>query len=124
MVNIFLTHVRVEDKVKAGVKLIMSLRRRKYGVSEILDIIELITKVPEIKKEILAEAERKGIIKRSERHITVVIHDNNKHLKIKRKRCSANCIRCGREIKNCYFLILESLEFGPFGSECIKKVRG
>ncbi len=121
MVNFFSTNVKIEDKIKAGVELISTLKRKKYNISEILNIIEIITRVPEIKKEILTEAERRGIIKRAEKYITIMMHDNNKHLKIKRERCSANCIRCGREIKNCYFVLVGSFKFGPFGSECIKK---
>ncbi len=123
MVNFYSIYVNVDKKIKAGVELLSMLKQKEYSISEILDIIELVTKVPEIKKEILREAEKKGVIKRIEKYITIV-YDENKHLKIKRKRCSANCIRCGREIKNCYFVLLESLELGPFGSECIKKVRG
>lgn len=108
------------DKVEQALQLLGMLRGKEITVKEAIEVIELVTSVPELVKETLRRAEERGLIKREKNRI--IISDAIEfNAKIRKVKCESNCRRCGRKITNCYFIVLDS-ELGPFGSECIKKL--
>lgn len=112
------------DKVEKGLLLLSALRSRELTLKEATEILEAVTRVPGIIREILAEGERRGLIKRRKGRISLL---NPEELtfkrKIKKHKCLSRCSRCGRRITSCYFVVLGDEELGPFGCECVKKLR-
>ncbi len=111
------------DKVEQALQLLGMLRGKEITVKEAVAVIELVTNVPELVKETLRRAEEKGLIKREKHRIVVSDAGFESSAKIKKVKCENNCKRCGRKITNCYFVLLQDSEIGPFGSECVRKLK-
>ncbi len=113
------------DKVKKGLKLLSALKGRELSIKEATEILEMVTMVPETIREILMEGEKKGLIRRETGRVYLMSSDEDLGFesKIKRYECVAHCSRCGRRITSCYYLFVDDEEFGPFGSDCVKKLR-
>jgi len=117
-----------DAKVNQALALLMSVKSNELTVKEAVEIIELVTNIPESVREILRIAEAKGLIKRDGGRIIIKssppIEDFSfPKPKIKKTRCRDNCKRCGRHIGNCHYILLDDTIIGPLGSECIKKLK-
>lgn len=113
-----------KDKVEKGLMLLRMVKSRELTVRETTEILEAITKVPELIREILAEGERRGLIKRTKKKISLCSSEELTFEQgIKRYKCVSHCSRCGRSITSCYYVLLGDEELGPYGSECVKKLK-
>jgi hypothetical protein len=113
------------QKIEKGLKLLSALKVRELSVKEATEILEIVTKVPEIIREILKEGEEKGLIRRETGRVYLMSSDEGLGFesKIKKYECVSHCSRCGRRITSCYYLSIGDEELGPFGSDCVKKLR-
>jgi hypothetical protein len=115
-----------EGKVEQALMLLASVNAESISVKEAVEIVELVTAVPELVRKTIAIAEEKGIVKREGGRLVIrekIIGTKGHGVQVKRRECNAQCMRCGRRISTCFFLIVAESEFGPFGSECIKRLR-
>jgi len=110
-------------KVQQALQLLSMLKGKEITVKEAVALIELVTSVPKLVKEILRTAEESGLIKREKYRMIISDAGIEFESKIKKTKCESTCRRCGRKITNCYFIVLQDSELGPFGSECVKKLR-
>ncbi len=115
-----------DPRIKRALSLLTYIDTDSLSTKEAVEIIEVITRSPNLIKRILDKAEEMGILKKNEkgvyaksRPLGLLIFQPSE---VKRK-CDDNCARCGRRITNCYFIVLEDGELGPLGSECIKRLR-
>ena len=106
-----------------ALQLLAASARMTISVRDAVEIIELVTRNPQTIKEVLKTAEERGIIRRTEKTITILdgAAGFEKPRKI-RSDCESSCRRCGVHIKNCYFLVFEDHKLGPYGSECVSKI--
>ncbi|MFH1774554.1 MAG: DUF5830 family protein [Methanobacteriota archaeon] len=112
-------------KVRQALQLLSMLKGKETTVKEAVALIELVTSVPELVKEILRTAEESGLIKREKSKLILNFSTTNFEFesKVKKVKCESTCRRCGKKITNCYFIVLQDSELGPFGSECVRKLR-
>jgi len=114
----------MDDTVEAGVELLSKLER-SVSVAEAVDRIELLTGNPATVREVLEEAERRGVIEREGTTVTVT---TSAHVEFERemieKEGEFSCQRCGASLSTGHFVKLEHAEIGPFGSSCIRIVTG
>ncbi len=111
-----------------ALQLLRGVKAKELSVKEAVALIEMVTGVPELVRAVLEEAEKQGLIRRVKGKIILkfgakVSGPDFYYPRLKRVRCLDKCKKCGREITNCYFILLEELELGPFGSKCIKKMK-
>lgn len=113
------------DKVEQALQLLGMLKDREVSVKEAVAVIELVTNVPELVKETLRTAEERGLIKRERKKLILDFSAANFEFesKVKKVKCDSSCRRCGRKITYCYFIVLRDSELGPFGSECVRKLK-
>jgi ArsR family metal-binding transcriptional regulator len=112
------------DKVEKGLLLLKMVNTGEITLREAREILEAVTRVPKIIREILHEGERQGLIKRERNRVYIkssVEHDFK--TRIKKYRCLSHCTRCGRRITTCYYFVLGDDELGPYGCECIRRLR-
>jgi hypothetical protein len=108
-------------QIERALGLLGAAKDRELSVKEAVELIELVTKARV--KEVLEEAEERGLIKREGRRITISDDITFEVPKIKKAACDANCTRCGKAITSCYFISFMDDEIGPFGGGCIKKLK-
>ena len=116
----------MKEKVMKCILLLSILSNKEISVKEAISLLELITKSPEIIKKSLKIAEKKGLIKREKGKLILKFEKKRENFhkpKITRQKCSSNCKRCGRRITNCFFLEFHGFSLGPFGSECVRKLK-
>ncbi len=101
-------------------KAISCIRRDKISIKDFVDFLKLFTKNPEEISKIIEMAIRENIIKREGRDI-IIISRSKSESKIIKERCNDYCRRCNRKIKNCFYISIYNITFGPYGSECVKK---
>jgi hypothetical protein len=94
-------------QIERALGLLGAAKDRELSVKEAVELIELVTKTRV--KDVLAEAEERGVIKREGKHVMAA--------------CDSNCMRCGKAITACYFISFYDDEIGPFGGGCIQKLR-
>lgn len=92
-----------------------------------IEIIELITNVPAIQREVLEKAKEMGVIQKEEGNLVLLRKTLNEkdsfYPRIKKTKCDGKCQKCGRSITSCHIIFLSPQEtIGPFGSDCIKKM--
>ena len=114
-----------EKKISQGIQL-LRLLDGEITVCEAVDILGLVTEVPELVRRILEKAEREGLISRFNGKIVIVERDTAEERydcpSIKKIECEDWCRRCGRRITSCYYIILLDTEIGPLGSDCVRKM--
>ncbi|NOZ77047.1 MAG: hypothetical protein GXO65_05130 [Euryarchaeota archaeon] len=120
--------VPAEEKVSRALQLLMAAGGRTLSVKEATDIIELVTKVPENIKAVIARGLAEGLIEREGGRLVIVEKGRPGKWGFDypgrvRKACQDHCIRCGRRITSCHYIVLEDWQVGPLGSECVKKLR-
>ncbi len=108
----------IQEKVELALRL-LSLAEHELSVREAMDIIRSVSKLSEVASQTLALGENRGIIKRENNRIFILTREPFS-FNIVKTECSANCIRCGKRIKICHFVVIEGQEAGPYGSKCIK----
>lgn len=113
------------DKLEQALQLLSMLKGKEITIKEAVAIVELVTNVPELVKETLRKAEERGLIKREKRKLILKFSEAGFKFgsKIKKVKCESSCRRCGRKITSCYFIVLQDSELGPFGSECVRKLK-
>ncbi|MFQ6050511.1 MAG: DUF5830 family protein [Candidatus Hydrothermarchaeota archaeon] len=103
-------------------KLLSIIDQNTIPYSEFVNLLELVTFDLEVKKEVIREAQEKGIIKKEGKHIIFCVSEKREfEPKIIKRELENKCRRCGRRIKNCYYIEFSDGRLGPFGSSCIKK---
>jgi len=115
--------VGAEQKVEQALALLESVEAEHLSVREAVELIELVTAVPELVRRVLREAEERGILRREEGGRLVVKPGTPRRVRLTQRECRAQCLRCGRRITRCFFLCFAGSELGPFGSECIRKLK-
>lgn len=93
-------------------------------LSEAVDLIETVTTDPHQTREILTAAEARGYIDREGQEITPTGRPIPFECAIVTRDGEFACQRCGAELTTGYFLALDTGDWGPFGSTCIRKVTG
>ena len=102
----------MQEKVMQCIFLLSMVKESEIPVKEAISLLELITKSPEIIKESLKIAEKKGLIKREKGKLILKFERERENFpkpRITRQKCSSNCKRCGRGITNCFswnFMVL------------------
>jgi len=115
--------VEVEQKVEQALLLLASVDAESISVKEAVELIELVTTVPELVRRVIAVAEERGIVKREGGRLVIMERIAERSVQVRQRECIAKCSRCGRRISNCFFILIADSEFGPFGSECIKRLK-
>jgi hypothetical protein len=113
------------DPVEVGVELLANLEFGSLSVADAIDRIETVTTHPRTTREILDEAERRGVIERDSGEVypqggSYVAFESQ----VVQKDGEFSCRRCGSSLSTGYFIRLDAGELGPFGSSCIRKVTG
>lgn len=114
------------DRVELALDLLAHLERGDLSMKEVIDRLETITTDPHLTREILDEAELRGIIERDDGRIrtrrggTFVRFESQ----VVEREGEFDCRRCGASISTGHFVRFESGELGPFGSSCVRKVLG
>ena len=114
-----------EETVALGVALLEHLEDEELPLPELLDRLETVTTSPAVTREVLEEAERRGVIEREDAVVRVhgsgfVRFDSQ----VVTREGEFSCRRCGAGITTGHFVTLDAGELGPFGSSCIRKVTG
>ncbi|MXR41944.1 MarR family transcriptional regulator [Halobaculum sp. WSA2] len=114
-----------EETVALGVELLEHLEDDELSLPELIDRLEAVTTSPAITRDVLEEAERRGVIDREDAVVRVhgsgfVRFDSQ----VIRREGDFSCRRCGAGITTGHFLRLDAGELGPFGSSCVRKVTG
>lgn len=114
-----------DDPVRVGVELLEALAVDEINLAGAMDRIESITDDPDLQRKILDRAEEEGVIEREEHTIKpqggsvvtpesdVVVEDGD-----------FSCSRCGTSMGTGYFVRLDTVRAGPYGSTCIRWVLG
>lgn len=113
-------------KIARALQLLRMRGEREIPVKEAVEIISLVTSVPELVLAVLKEGESRGLIEREKNKLRLKFSDENFNFerpKVKVSECDANCIKCGKRITSCHFIIFEDDKLGPFGSTCIRKMK-
>jgi hypothetical protein len=114
----------MRDKVEKGLLLLRMVNSRELSLREAREILEGVTRVPGIIREILSEGERRGLIRREGSRVYLNETGSLDFKPALRKySCVSRCIRCGRRITTCHYLVVDDDEFGPYGCECIRRLR-
>ena len=114
-----------DEQIALALELLERLEHESLSIAELVDRIETITSDPHRTRTILDEAERRGIIEREEGVVRPIQRGYVRfQSEVVTKEGDFSCRRCGASLKTGYFLSLESEEFGPFGSSCIRRVTG
>ena len=117
--------MEAEQKVEQALMLLASIDAESISLKEAVEIVELVTAVPELVRRTIAIAEERGIIRRE--GSTLMVKERagarGRRALVRRRKCSAQCVRCGRRISNCFFILIAGSELGPLGSECIKRLK-
>jgi hypothetical protein len=110
-------------KVEDALYLLGVSEKKILSMKEAVEIIELITRNPETIKDVLITAEERGIIKKEGKTVYISTESSNfPKPRIKRVDCESACRRCNVKIKNCYYVVTDDKELGPYGSECINRI--
>jgi hypothetical protein len=115
-----------EQKVELALDLLAHLEVDELSIADAVDRIETVTTNPTLTREILDEAEKRGIVDRENGRLrtrrggTFVRFESQ----VIQKEGDFDCRRCGCGLSTGHFIKFESGELGPFGSSCIRKVTG
>ncbi|SHG81334.1 DUF5830 family protein [Halobaculum gomorrense] len=114
-----------EETVALGVELLDRLEDEELPLPDLMDRLETVTTSPAVTREVLEEAERRGVIERED--AVVRVHGSGFVRFDSQVICREgefSCRRCGAGITTGHFIALDAGELGPFGSSCIRKVTG
>lgn len=114
------------DRVELALELLAHLEREELELPAVIDRIETVTTSPALTREVLDEAEKRGILERDGARIrtrrggTFVRFESQ----VVAREGEFDCRRCGTSISTGHFVRFETGELGPFGSSCVRKVLG
>nr|WP_224337360.1 DUF5830 family protein [Haloprofundus halobius] len=112
--------------MELALDLLAHLEHEELELPAVIDRIETVTTDPATTREILDEAEKRGIIERDGARIltrrggTFVRFESQ----VVTRDGEFDCRRCGASVSTGHFIRFETGELGPFGSSCIRKVTG
>lgn len=115
-----------EAKKELALELLAHVEDAELSLPEAIDRIEAVTTSPSLTREVLDEAELRGLIDREDGRIltrtggTFVRFESQ----VVKREGEFGCRRCGASISTGHFVRFESGELGPFGSSCVRKVLG
>lgn len=115
-----------EAKKELALELIAHLEDEELTLAEAIDRIEAVTTSPSLTREVLDEAELRGLIDRENARIrtrtggTYVRFESQ----VVTREGAFDCRRCGAAITTGHFVTFDAGELGPFGSSCVRKVLG
>ena len=115
-----------ETKRELALELIAHLEDEELTLAETIDRIEAVTTSPSLTREVLDEAELRGLIDREDARIrtrtggTYVRFESQ----VVKREGEFDCRRCGASITTGHFVRFDAGELGPFGSSCVRKVLG
>lgn len=115
-----------EAKKELALDLVAHIEDPELSLPEVVDRIESVTTSPSLTREVLDEAELRGLIEREDGRIltrtggTYVRFESQ----VVRREGEFDCRRCGASITTGHFVQFEAGELGPFGSSCVRKVLG
>lgn len=114
------------QKVELALELLAHLDHDELSIAEAVDRIETVTTNPTLTREILDEAEKRGIVERENGRLrtrrggTFVRFESQ----VVQREGDFECRRCGCGLSTGHFITFDAGEVGPFGSSCIRKVTG
>jgi len=112
-------------KIEDALLLLTAVSEKELSVKEAIEVIELVTKNPEMIKKVLLTAEERGLIQRDGKRLFLMEGSTGFPApRVRRVDCESSCRRCNIRIKNCYYIMIEDRELGPYGSECVQKIKG
>lgn len=113
------------ETVELGVQLLASAEEDELDLSVAVDRLETVTREPRVTRSILDEAEKRGVIERSNGLLRVRQGpQNSAHTEIVMRDGEYTCRRCNSSISPGYFLDLTGSLYGAFGPKCIQVVTG
>lgn len=116
---------QMTDTVDLGVDLLASADETQMDLSVAVDRIETLTAEPTTTRQILDEAEKRGVIERSKGMLRVRRSGTTRsRSQIVVRDGEFTCQRCGASISPGRFLDLDAGLHGAFGPECIRIVTG
>lgn len=115
------------DRIELALDLLAHLERDEVSLAQAVDRIETVTTDPALTREILDEAELRGIIERDDGRVRMR-REGGSFVRFERqvveREGDFDCRRCGAPLSTGHFVQFESGELGPFGSSCVRKVLG
>jgi len=115
-----------EAKKELALELLAHIEDEELSLAEIIDRLEAVTTSPSLTREILDDAEKRGLIEREDGRLrtrtggTFVRFESQ----VVQKKGAFTCRRCGASISTGHFVQFQSGELGPFGPSCVRKVLG
>lgn len=114
------------ETVELGVELLEHLEDDELSLADAMDRIEAVTTEPTLTRDILDEADDRGVIERD--GATVRTRRGGSFVRFESQVVTRegdfSCRRCGTGISTGHFVKFEVGELGPFGSSCVRKVLG
>ncbi|MFB6156516.1 MAG: DUF5830 family protein [Haloferacaceae archaeon] len=114
------------ERVELALDLLAHLGADELALADVVDRIETVTTDPALTREILDAAEKRGVIERDGARIRTRRGGSFARAEtgVVRRDGEFECRRCGAGLSTGHFLRFESGELGPFGPECVRRVRG
>lgn len=115
-----------EQRVELALELLVHLEREELALADVVDRIETVTTDPALTREILDEADKRGIIDRESGRVRTrrggafVRFESQ----VVRREGDFDCRRCGAGLSTGHFVRFDAGELGPFGPDCVRKVLG
>ena len=113
--------------LRAGLALLDRFEDAELSLAETLDRLEAITSDPRLHRQILDEAVERELITidRSKGNVQPLTKSFLRFQSdVITKEGSFTCRRCGHTLSKGYFVQVDGLQIGPFGSSCIRKITG
>jgi hypothetical protein len=115
-----------EQRIELGLELLAHLEDEELSLPAVVDRIETVTTEPTLTRTILDEAEKRGILDRTDGRLrtrrsgTFVRFESQ----VIEREGDFECRRCGAGLSTGHFVQFEAGELGPFGSSCVRNVLG
>lgn len=115
-----------EQRIELALELLAHLEHEELSLPAVVDRIETVTTEPTLTRTILDEAEKRGILDRTDGRLrtrrggTFVRFESQ----VIEREGDFECRRCGAGLSTGHFVRFEAGELGPFGSSCVRKVLG
>ncbi|MFC4357549.1 DUF5830 family protein [Halobium salinum] len=112
--------------MELALELLAHLEHDELPLSAVVDRIETVTTDPALTREILDEADKRGVVDRESGRIRTrrggafVRFESQ----VVRREGDFECRRCGAGLSTGHFVRFDAGELGPFGPSCVRKVLG
>lgn len=115
-----------EAKKELGLELLAHLEDEELSLAETIDRLEAVTTSPSLTREILDDAEKRGLVEREDGRLRTRTGETFVRFErqVVQKEGEFDCRRCGANISTGHFVQFEAGELGPFGPSCVRKVLG